>query len=52
MLLFMDMHSLDGGVSASDAAAAHEADLATGRPMGSSLTKPTWPASTPRRRDR
>ena len=25
----MDMHSLDGGVSASDAAAAHQADLAT-----------------------
>ena len=29
MPLFMDMHSLDGGVSASDAAAAHQADLAT-----------------------
>jgi len=27
--LFMDMHSIDGGVSASDVAAAHEADLAT-----------------------
>jgi len=25
----MDMHSLDGGVSASDAATAHQADLAT-----------------------
>ena len=29
MPLFMDMHSLDGRVSASDAAAAHQADLAT-----------------------
>ena len=29
MPLFMDMHSIDGGVSASDVAAAHEADLAT-----------------------
>jgi hypothetical protein len=29
MPLFMDMHNIDGGVSASDAAAAHEADLAT-----------------------
>ena len=29
MPLFMDMHSIDGGVSASDAAAAHQADLAT-----------------------
>ena len=28
MPLFMDMHSAGGGVSASDAAAAHEADLA------------------------
>ena len=29
MPLFMDMHSIDGGVSASDVAATHEADLAT-----------------------
>ena len=29
MPLFMDMHSIGGGVSASDAAAAHQADLAT-----------------------
>lgn len=29
MALFMDMHSIEGGVSASDAAAAHQADLAT-----------------------
>jgi hypothetical protein len=28
MPLFMDMHSIDGGASASDVAAAHEADLA------------------------
>ena len=29
MPLLMDMHSLDGGVSASEAAAAHQTDLAT-----------------------
>ena len=29
MALFMDIHSIEGGVSASDVAAAHEADLAT-----------------------
>ena len=29
MPLFMDMHSIDGGVSAGDVAAAHQADLAT-----------------------
>jgi hypothetical protein len=29
MPLFMDAHSIEGGVSASDAAAAHQADLAT-----------------------
>ena len=29
MPLFMDMHSIDGGVPASDVAAAHQADLAT-----------------------
>lgn len=29
MPLFMDMHSVDGGVPVSDAAAAHQADLAT-----------------------
>jgi Protein of unknown function (DUF4242) len=29
MPLFMDMHSVEGGVSAGDAAAAHQADLAT-----------------------
>ncbi|HEU4947288.1 MAG TPA: DUF4242 domain-containing protein [Kribbella sp.] len=29
MPLFMDSHSIEGGVSASDAAAAHQADLAT-----------------------
>ena len=27
MALFMDIHSIDGGVSATDVAAAHEADL-------------------------
>jgi hypothetical protein len=29
MALFMDTHSLEGGVSVADVAAAHEADLAT-----------------------
>jgi Nickel responsive protein SCO4226-like len=29
MQLFMDVHTIEGGVSASDVAAAHEADLAT-----------------------
>jgi len=28
-MLFMDVHSIDGGVASSDVAAAHEADLAT-----------------------
>jgi hypothetical protein len=29
MALFMDSHSVEGGVSAADVAAAHQADLAT-----------------------
>jgi len=29
MALFMDAHNIEGGVSASDVAAAHQADLAT-----------------------
>ncbi|MCY7372681.1 MAG: DUF4242 domain-containing protein [Spirochaetaceae bacterium] len=29
MALFMDVHHIDGGVSASDVASAHQADLAT-----------------------
>jgi hypothetical protein len=29
MALFMDTHTLEGGVAAADAAAAHQADLAT-----------------------
>ena len=29
MTLFMDVHTVEGGVSADDVAAAHEADLAT-----------------------
>jgi hypothetical protein len=29
MALFMDTHSISGGVSAADVAAAHQADLAT-----------------------
>jgi len=37
--LFMDMHSIDGGVSTSDAAAAHEADLATQAAYGVSYLR-------------
>ena len=29
MALFMDAHTVEGGVSASDVAAVHQADLAT-----------------------
>jgi hypothetical protein len=29
MALYMDVHTIDGGVSATDVAKAHEADLAT-----------------------
>ena len=29
MALFMDAHTIDGGVSVADVASAHEADLAT-----------------------
>lgn len=29
MSLFMDVHTIEGGVSAADVAAAHQADLAT-----------------------
>lgn len=29
MALFMDVHNIEGGVAAADAAAAHEADLKT-----------------------
>lgn len=29
MALFMDVHNIEGGVSAADVAAAHQADLAT-----------------------
>ena len=34
MALFMDMHNIEGGVSAADVAAAHEADLKTQGPHG------------------
>ena len=34
MALFMDTHNIEGGVSAADVAAAHEADLATQGPHG------------------
>ena len=32
MALFMDAHTIDGGVSVADVASAHEADLATQGP--------------------
>ena len=34
MALFMDTHTIEGGVSAADVAAAHQADLATQGPYG------------------
>jgi hypothetical protein len=34
MALFMDVHNVEGGVSAADAAGAHQADLATQAPYG------------------
>jgi hypothetical protein len=34
MSLFMDMHSIEGGVSESDVAAAHAADVATQEAYG------------------
>ena len=34
MPLFMDAHTVEGGVSAADVAKAHEADLATQTPYG------------------
>ena len=34
MGLFIDVHTIEGGVSAADVAAAHQADLATQGPHG------------------
>jgi Protein of unknown function (DUF4242) len=34
MALFMDTHNIEGGVTAADVAAAHQADLATQGPHG------------------
>lgn len=34
MALFMDFHTIEGGVSVADVAAAHAADLATQEPHG------------------
>jgi hypothetical protein len=34
MALFMDVHNVEGGVSAADTAGAHQADLATQTPYG------------------
>ena len=39
MALFMDSHTIEGGVAASDVAAAHEADLATQGPHGVSYLR-------------
>jgi hypothetical protein len=34
MALFMDIHTIEGGVSLEDAARAHQADVATQEPYG------------------
>jgi hypothetical protein len=34
MALFMDTHTIEGGVAAADVAAAHQADLTTQGPHG------------------
>jgi hypothetical protein len=39
MALFMDAHTIPGGVSAQDVAAAHEADVATQGPYGVSYQR-------------
>ncbi|WP_249998417.1 DUF4242 domain-containing protein [Actinoplanes sp. M2I2] len=39
MPVFMDIHHVEGGVTASDVAAAHEADLATQGPHGVNYLK-------------
>jgi hypothetical protein len=39
MALFMDSHTIEGGVAASDVAAAHQADLATHGPHGVSYLR-------------
>ena len=39
MALFMDAHTIDGGVSSKDVATAHQADLATQEPFGVSYLR-------------
>ena len=39
MGLFMDVHNIEGGVSAADVAAAHRADVATQGPHGVNYLK-------------
>jgi len=39
MPLFMDVHNIEGGVSATDVAGAHQADLATQGPHGVSYLR-------------
>ena len=39
MSLFMDVHTIEGGVSAEDVAGAHEADLATQEKYGVSYLR-------------
>ena len=39
MALFMDAHTVEGGVAASDVAAAHQADLATQEAYGVSYER-------------
>jgi hypothetical protein len=39
MALFMDVHNVEGGVSAADVAGAYQADLATQAPYGVSYLR-------------
>jgi hypothetical protein len=58
MALFMDAHTVEGGVSASDVAAAHQADLATQGKHGVSYERywvdeaPAGSSASSRRRTR
>ena len=49
MTLFMDVHSIDGGVDPADVARAHAADLATQSSRGVGLTRGTGSTARPAR---
>ena len=51
MALFMDTHTLEGGVSAADVAAAHQADLATQGAHGVDYLRYWVDPMSPLRRD-